>query len=381
MIIERLLRDLEPDTYCLISSRNYENNDQPNYSRKLPGKYYHLQTFQLTRGWRLGLQFVRAWINLVVGTVLRGIAIARIVRREKCDAIMVCTGGSEALDMPAAFLASRLTGTRFYAYLLDQYIHMVSHALGISLMNWVEPLMIKKAAAVIAHNEFLRDELRRRHQVEAVVIHNPCELPEYERARSNKEISPAVAKSEFQILYTGNLSILQYSAIRNLIVAIELLKRDDIKLHIYTAQAPADAEREGLRGPVVFHEHEPVSAMPAIQQQSDLLFLPLAINSAYPEIVRTAAPGKMGEYLAARRPILVQAPADSFIAWYFRQHQCGLVVDKNDPAQLAGAISSILSDPGLRERLSARAWERAKVDFDLNKARAQFAELMGLKNE
>jgi glycosyltransferase involved in cell wall biosynthesis len=121
-----------------------------------------------------------------------------------------------------------------------------------------------------------------------------------------------------------------------------------------------------------------VSAMPAIQQEADLLFLPLAFNSPYPEIVRTAAPGKMGEYLAARRPILVQAPSDSFIAWYFRHHECGLVVDEDDPARLAQALTLILTDAGLRERLSERAWERAKVDFDLNKARAQFAALIGL---
>ena len=64
-----------------------------------------------------------------MGVALRARAIARILKREECDAVVVCTGGNEVQDFPAAFLASRLKGARFYAYLLDQYIHMASYGL------------------------------------------------------------------------------------------------------------------------------------------------------------------------------------------------------------------------------------------------------------
>ena len=121
-----------------------------------------------------------------------------------------------------------------------------------------------------------------------------------------------------------------------------------------------------------------LSTMPAIQQRADVLFLPLALHSDYPDIVRTAAPGKIGEYLAACRPILVHAPPDSFLASYFRDHQCGVVVDRSDPAELAVALESLLSDPALISRLRARAWERAAADFNLTDARRQFAEAIGL---
>jgi len=87
-------------------------------------------------------------------------------------------------------------------------------------------------------------------------------------------------------------------------------------------------------------------------------------------------PGKMGEYLASGRPILVHGPSDSFITSYFRQHECGLVVDENDPAQLARAIDSLLNDADLRKRLGARARHRAWTDFDLVKEKARFTELL-----
>jgi glycosyltransferase involved in cell wall biosynthesis len=81
---------------------------------------------------------------------------------------------------------------------------------------------------------------------------------------------------------------------------------------------------------------------------------------------------------SARRPILVNAPADSFLAWYFRRHECGLVVDRDDPAELALAPERLQSDAGLCRRLSERAWARARVDFSVTKVREQFEVLLGL---
>jgi glycosyltransferase involved in cell wall biosynthesis len=378
-LIHRLLRDFDPASYCLLSSRNYLAGDQPNYSGWLAGKYFYLPpTFQLTRGYRFGLRALRERFNLVVGVLSRSRAIARILRREKCDAVVVCTGGKEILDFPAAYLASRLVGARFYAYLFDQYFDMVSALLGESFVQRLEPWLLKGATAVIAPNEFLRDELRRRYQIEAVVIHNSCDLSVYDELRGEEKRGGESIDDEIRIVYTGAVGIVHFDAFRNLLTAIDLLDRNDVRLHLYTAQPRASLESEGIRGPLVYHEHEPAAAMPGIQQRADLLFLTLAFNSPYPEIVRTAAPGKMGELLAAGRPILVHAPPDSFISWYFRHHECGLVVDENDPARLAQAVEMLLDDESLRERLSRRARERAEADFDITRARAQFAELLNL---
>jgi hypothetical protein len=49
---------------------------------------------------------------------------------------------------------------------------------------------------------------------------------------------------------------------------------------------------------VVRHPHIPQSRVAAILRQADVLFLPLAFRSPIQEVIRTSAPGKMGEYLA-----------------------------------------------------------------------------------
>ena len=117
--------------------------------------------------------------------------------------------------------------------------------------------------------------------------------------------------------------------------------------------------------------------MPEIQQRADILFLPLAFNSPYPEIVKTASPGKIGELLAAKLPVLVHAPADSFVSWYFNQHSCGLVVSENDPVELAKGIERLVSDQNLQQSLGMAAYARAKEDFDDRVIKERFTNLLG----
>jgi hypothetical protein len=159
-IVNRLLRDRDPETYCLLSGRDYETGEQPAYSGRLPGRYYHLRTFRLTRGYRFGLAGVRARLNSLLDVPLRTVLIARILRREQCDAVVACTGSDELVDFAAGYLASRLTGARFYAYLLDQFSHMINFGLGESFLRHLEPMIMKGAAAVIVPNEFLAVQVR-----------------------------------------------------------------------------------------------------------------------------------------------------------------------------------------------------------------------------
>lgn len=378
-VIFRLLRDLDPVNYCLISSGPPPIAGAPSEPGRLPATHYFLPpTPRLTRGYRFGIRSVRERVNFVVGAIARGRAIARILRQERCDAVVVCTGGHEILDFPGTYLASRWTGARLHAYLLDQYGQMVAHVAGTHIFSRLEPLVLRRAASVIVPNETLRDEVRRRHGVDALVVHNPCDLAQY---RGPASAAVDVSRGdEKRIVYTGAIGPLQFDAFRNLLTAMAALDRRDIRLHVYTAQAPARFESEGIRGPVVIHPPQPLSAMPALQQAADVLFLPLAMHSDHPDIIRTAAPGKMGEYLAAGRPILVHAPAGSYLASYFRDHQCGAVVDRSDPAELAAALESLLSDAALRSQLAARAWQRAEADFSLPHAQRQFARAIGLES-
>ena len=65
----------------------------------------------------------------------------------------------------------------------------------------------------------------------------------------------------------------------------------------------------------------------------------------------------------SQRPILLHTPGDYFIARFYRQWDCGLVVDDPSPEALAAGLRSIGSDEELRARLVRNAL-RAATTFE-----------------
>jgi glycosyltransferase involved in cell wall biosynthesis len=364
-----------PENYSLISLEpSYSGEHGEAQPDSLPVKHYQLsRAFRLHRGDRFGLFRIRESINILWAIIRHARSIVAIIRKERCDAVLACTGDITLL--PASYLASRWTKMPFYAYIFDHY----------SYREWQNPVaafwarrfesrLLKGAAAVIAPNEILRDDLRRQYGIEAAVIHNSFDISPYELQR---EVRSGTDEGEIKIVYTGEIYEAHYDAFRNLLEAIKLLQRPDIKLHLYTSHPLKYLNAKGIVGPIVRHATRATTEMPAIQADADLLFLPLAFNSPYPDLIRTSSTTKLGEYLAAGRPVLVHAPVGSFVSWYCESHECGLVVDQSDPARLAEGIDLILKDTGLREKVIGNARNRANVDFDISTSRATFAKLLG----
>ncbi len=375
LVIKRLLQDLDPQHYCLVSARAA---DPPPVAGRLPGAHYFVPQTSLLRGHRLGLPRLHNRYLYTLAAKLYARRIASILAQEHYAAVVACT--DYLLDVPAGYEASRLAGVPFYVYVFDDYGRKWIPREQRAFAARVEPAAYKAATGLIVPNEFMQQELRTRYGLDATVIHNPCDLSGYEALNDELTAEPAdtSAPTEFRIVYTGAVYDAHYDAFRNLVAALDALADADVRLHIYTGYAHAELIAQGLCGPVVYHEHAAPQAMPRIQRAADVLFLPLAFDSPYPEVVRTSAPGKIGEYLAARRPVLVHAPADSFVAWYFREHDCGLVVAENDAQAVAAALTRLRADTDLRARLSRNAWARAQSDFSVAAAQTRFAQLLQL---
>lgn len=376
MVLGKILNGIQPDEYCLVSQKCYaENNFEVEYTKRLPVHYHQLTPgWQLTRGYRWGMYQARQVINSIIAPLavrIRAHQIATIVQQEGCRAIIACTG--DLIDIPAAYLASVVTGTAFYTYIFDDFRLQWTVWSAKRYASRMERICLTNAAGIIVPNEFMCRALHERYGVSAIVIHNPCDLSLYQSALTHRFSMPT---DEVRIVFTGSIYEAHFDAIRNLVEAIKQLKNQSIILHIYTTIKEQFLNSKGISGPVVIHPHVTQAQIPMIQQQADVLFLPLAFDSPYPELIKTSAPGKMGEYLAAGRPILVHAPADSFISWYFRNYGCGLVVDKDDPTFLAKELNSLLSDNLKQTELSTQALIRSRSDYGISAVQRIFADLL-----
>lgn len=369
MVLFRLLADWPADRYCLLSIRDYNRDDaEPNPDglacAKLPANYHCVGEKHLFRyGRNLFVRLVKNPVNLVRETLRRANSIQAVVTEENCLCLAACSG--DLIDIPAGYLAAKRLGIPFVVYMFDDYARVYQEPIQRRFAKAVWNRIALSQPVVIVPNEFLRRRYVRQYHLDPVVIANPLgEMPAEKKAFANRSTG-------LRVVYTGALYDAHYDAVVNLVEALKLIG-PPAKLDIYTACSAENLRNHGICGPVTIHPHVPHAEAGRLQREADVLFLPLAFHSPFPRIIQTSAPGKMGEYLASGTPILVHAPADSFVSWYFRRNQCGIVVDREEPRLLAQALARLSEDAALCEQVTANARQCALKDFGLEQARERF---------
>jgi glycosyltransferase involved in cell wall biosynthesis len=274
-------------------------------------------------------------------------------------AIIACTG--DIADIPAAFFSSKILRIDCYAYIFDDYVYQwtgMYRFFAKLISRWI----FRAGTGVVGPNEYICDEYSRRYDSHCVLVRNPCSVDELD-APFNDTWPDELDR--IKIVYTGAIYHSNYDCFHNLLLAVNEFKECVIELHIYTAQSEEELKAHGIAGEKVFiHSHISYDQVLREQRRADILFLPLAFESPVPEVLRTSAPGKMGEYLASGRPVLAHVPADSFVAHYVKTKQCGVVADSNDPSDLAGHVLKLMTDENYRRAITTNAHRQARLDFD-----------------
>jgi rhamnosyl/mannosyltransferase len=120
----------------------------------------------------------------------------------------------------------------------------------------------------------------------------------------------------------------------------------------------AETETLGLTDRVVFLGNLP--------HYMDLIPYYLAADAFwFPSNARSEAFGLVQvEAMACGCPVVNAAIPHSGVAWVSPHEETGLTVSVDDPIALADAANRLLTEPGLRDRLSIAARERAINEFD-----------------
>lgn len=340
------------------------------------GRYYALSPprfLMTTQAWGRALPRLNHGGGLARTILTRADQIRTTLRRDPADIVIGCSGNP--FDLTAAYLASRFIRLPFVAYLFDDPVYQWKEGDYRRLARLAERIWSRGAAAIIAPNEMLAGDVQGRlPNAKIHIVRNPVDPAVFAAAGGetveNKERSPD-AGAPLRLVYTGSVYSAQASAFRNLVAALDALD-GKFTLGIHTAQSSSDLVTRELNSPYVSaHPHASHETALKLQQGADILFLPLAFDSPIPEVIRSSAPAKLGEYLAAGRPILVHAPAGSFITELIRNANAGVIVDTPDPQKLTAALLSIAGDQALRARISHNARQLAR-EFRADTARTAF---------
>jgi UDP-N-acetylglucosamine:LPS N-acetylglucosamine transferase len=327
IVLNRLLKTFNADEYCMIASQYYGKFKDQNFEKKI---YFPFSLPQGIQRLLLQTHLESFYIKF------RARQFKKILKKENCRCVINCT--SDLFASNAALLAADDLHIPFILYSFDDYSFQWAYdRIYYRFAKETEESIFRRSKSVIVPNEFLSDEYFNRFGIKSIIIRNPLETGFFAVQCDEPE------HDTIKIVYAGSIYEVHFDAFKALIQALNRIK--NAELHIYTNQSLENLKKEGISSPqVFFHNSVPYADIPKLYQCSDILYLPLAFNSPYPETtIRTSSPGKMGEYLATGKPILVHAPDYSFLAWYFRKNSCGVVVDGLEPGQIVDGIFKALN--------------------------------------
>lgn len=344
IVLGRLLRQFPRGSYCVLtgSSQGMKYGLDPSGDR-LDCEYYFAGLPKLLAGggWGFDVSVLREFVR-IPKIVLRGLQIIRT--RNIRNIITTTYGGFEI----AALILHVLTRKPLYVYLFDIYQESQLGRLKKLVAGIVERPLLRSASKVFVMSESLGEHINRKHGITCEFLPHPIDLAAFEGLSL-----PIEHPNHRRIVYTGMIYEAQRDSILDLVHAIANM--EGVSLAIYSPRDPQCLLAEGIKGPNVSYRYVSHNEVPAVQRSADVLFLPMAFNSPYPAVIQTACPGKMPEYLAAGRPILVHAPPYAYVSQHARKYGFGLVVDRPDPEELREALLLLLHDKQLQDKLIENA--------------------------
>ena len=254
----------------------------------------------------------------------------------------------------SSYLAAKKLRIPLVVYMLDLYEEGRRSRVQKFFARRYDRRTLLHASKVLVMSERMQEHYKKKYDIETIVVPHSIE---------NNRIADKVCKipqSDFvkrpmKIVFTGHITIAQYSSIMDLVKIVgENPKEFKLKLYVpernlLLRDLPENVVIESLiHGEVI-----------EVQRKADVLFLPYSFNNPYPDIIWTASPAKLPEYLAAGKPIIYYGPEYAYVKWYFDKTKAALCVTNADSGALLHSLRKLRNDPNLRESLSTKAIKAA----------------------
>ena len=226
--------------------------------------------------------------------------------------------------------------------------------LPLMLLEELELYLYRRAAAIVALSAGFKESLVARGiSAEKIsVVMNGADLTRYGPRPRDEALAQAWGLGgRFVVGYVGTLGMAH--ALRNVLDAAERLRDEPNVTFLFVGAGAerdmliADARRRRLRN-VVFQPMQPKEKLSSVWSLCDIALVHLKDGPVFSIML----PMKMFEAIGMGLPVLLAAP-EGEASRLLLDTGAGVWVPPEDPAALAGAISSLHGDRATRERLAA----------------------------
>lgn len=240
-----------------------------------------------------------------------------------------------------------------------------------------EQKILRAASQRLVLSEAIAGDFQKRFGLASVVVPHTIDIAGL-RASPQPLAQLAAWKSKRLLVHTGVVEGLQREGLLRIAKVIHAHPELDARLVLATPGSHSDLLAGGFDLPwVELVRLSPGEAI-ALQRAADALVAVLPFEGAIDAYQRTAFPTKVVEYMAAGVAILAHAPPDSFFAHHVRERGYALLADEPNENALCSALSLLLDDAVLRERLVRCARGTVESVFDLKRVAPRFVEACGM---
>jgi glycosyltransferase involved in cell wall biosynthesis len=364
VLIHRLLSGFAPDELEVVTDAARRDEVGRGGPRVLQAPYHFVRRKRTKGRFVLG----RVLDAVVDGglAVAAGVRTAALARRRGAGWIL--TVSDEGFSVIAGAVCARLTGLPHIVMVFDLWEENAYNDVARALARVLEPRILRGAARVVVHNEKMAEHYRAKHGISCTVL--PTSVEPWEPAPPQTR-EPGDSR---EILFAGAVYWAQEDSLRRLSRATREL--EGVRLTIVGSGTEEAALRaRGIAAERLEEDLPPELFRPRLER-ADVLFLGLGFETAHPDVIRTAAPAKLPEYMASGRPILVHAPRGSHVAEYGREAGFAEVVDVPEEEALRAAVLRLLEDAELAGRRAARAQELVRERHEASRVREEFCRLL-----
>lgn len=195
--------------------------------------------------------------------------------------------------------------------------------------------------------------------------HNPIDTERWLPFQKNNH----ALGNTIKIGYFGRIGRANSTTLHKSIKAVEKISEIKIELHIYSQIHSKD------RNNIFYHPFVEHSRIPEVVSSFDLLLLPLGFSKGDVKFAKYSIPTKASEYMISGVPIILIAPDGMALTEFFEKHQCGLIINSDNPKLIKESLLNFIENQDQRELFSNNAIQVAQKLFDINTIHESFKKI------
>lgn len=351
IMLYNLFKFFPPSSVCMLTDDPSKRREKKDENMRLPFRHYIARipnfSFWFARSPNFKALLQYCWLPVIL---FQGI---RILKKEKIDVIFGVN--SKGSYLVASYYLHKITGKSFFVYMFDLWSEILTNPFQSQMAKKYEKKILRSAKKVFVMSENLADYYKRRYSIESEVI--PHSYIKEKIEKTDGRDFNGEEKKFFDIVFTGIVD-LKHTWLQMLREVLKDISGERIKLRLCV---PRLDFVKGVESKNIIAESLNRNEVILAQKKADVLFLPMYLREdCKREVLKTASPSKLGEYLFSGVPILVFAPKYSYISEYATREKWALVVNELDKDKLKEAIVKLKNEPDLRQNLVFNALRVAK---------------------